>query len=174
MILDEILTEVRKSPQDAGCVERIVCRPDNGQRRVLQQAKLDTVQGLIGDNWLVRGSRHTPDGSALIDAQITLTNSRFIEMIAGDRWLLAGDQFYVDLDLSYDNLPSGQRLKLGSAILEISAKPHTGCKKFVERFGVAVLELASTPEGKHQRLRGVNARVVQNGVVGVGEVVQKV
>jgi hypothetical protein len=108
-------------------------------------------------------SRHSKDGLANIDAQITIMNARAIALLAQaeERWALAGDQLYVDFDLSDDNLPAGTRLAIGSAILEVSGEPHTGCKKFSSRFGVEAMKFVNSPEGKHLHLRGINSRVVR-------------
>src|SRR5688572_12055308 len=135
--LEAGLLALGESPRDHGRLEMIVSRPAIEQRVVLDQADLDVVEGLVGDNWLTRGSKHAPDGKAHPEAQITLMNTRVIQTLAHDRdrWALAGDQLYVDMDLSEDNLPAGQRIAIGSAILEITAKPHTGCDKFTARFG---------------------------------------
>src|SRR5579859_7124340 len=131
------LAEAGVSPQDKGVLELIVCRPDIGERQVLEQAELHQVEGLVGDNWSVRGSKDTEGGHANPDAQIAIMNSRIIHLLAQDkaRWPLAGDQLFVDLDVSVGNLQPGQRLAIGSAVLEITDKPHTGCAKFTERFG---------------------------------------
>ncbi|MCU0498271.1 MAG: MOSC domain-containing protein [Anaerolineae bacterium] len=163
------------SPYDQGRLELIVARPQLTERHCLNQAQLDLHDGLIGDNWRVRGSRHTPDGSANPDQQITLMNSRVIQLLSGDRerWALAGDQLFVDFDLSETHLPAGTLIQIGEAILMITAKPHTGCKKFSERFGVDALQFISTPEGRAKRLRGVNARVIQNGTIRIGDSVIK-
>ena len=151
----------------------IVTRPDAGLRDVQPQGQLDVDEGLVGDNWRQRGSRHTADGRALLDAQITLMNARVAEAVSGsrERWPLAGDQLYVDLDISADNLPPGRRLAIGSAVLEITPQPHTGCAKFTERFGHDAIRWVNTPAGRHLRLRGVYARVVQAGVISVGDTV---
>jgi MOSC domain-containing protein YiiM len=127
--LEKALEWVNQSPPDNGRLEMIVTRPDTGLREVQPQGQLDVDEGLVGDNWQQRGSRHTPDGRALLDAQITLMNARVAEAVSGsrERWPLAGDQLYVDLDISADNLPPGRRLAIGSAILEITPQPHTGC-----------------------------------------------
>ena len=173
--LDAGLGVIRKSPQDNGVLKMIVRRPKVDEREVVNEAELDLEEGLIGDTWKTRGSKATPDGSAHIHAQITLMNMRAIALMAQDesRWALAGDQLYVDMDLSEANLPPGARLVIGSAILEISAVPHTGCAKFSQRFGVDAHKFVNSPEGKPLRLRGVNARVVQAGTIRVGDVVQK-
>jgi RimJ/RimL family protein N-acetyltransferase len=142
---------------------------------VVDEAVLDARLGLVGDNWLARGSRHTPDGSAMPDKQVTMMNVRVADLVAGGRSNVpqAGDQLYVDLDLSADNLPAGTLLAVGSAVLEVSAAPHRGCKKFVSRFGEEAMRFVSSPTGRRHRMRGVNTRVVTPGRVRVGDVVRK-
>ena len=160
---------------DGGGVERIVRRPAEGEREVVVEGVLDDVQGLIGDSWLARGSSRTADGLSNPDAQVTVMNARVAALVAGqsERWQLAGDQLYVDLDLSQDNLPAGTRLDIGSAIIEVSAHPHLGCKLFEERFGRDALWFVNSPVGRQLRLRGLNAKVVEPGTVHVGDVVRK-
>ena len=166
---------IRQSPDDNGILKLIVRRPKVDERELVNEAELDLEDGLVGDTWKIRGNKHTEDGSANIHAQITLMNMRAIALLAQDesRWALAGDQLYVDFDLSEANLPAGSRIAIGSAILEISAVPHTGCLKFSERFGKDAHKFVNSPVGKPRRLRGVNARVVQAGAIQVGDVVRK-
>jgi hypothetical protein len=165
------LTEIFNSPKDIGTLELIVIRPDDEQRATPDVAELSLTSGLVGDNWLTRGSRSMPEHRANPDAQITLMNSRVIDLLAQDRskWALAGDQLYVDLDISVANLPPGQQLALGTAVLEITDLPHTGCVKFRDRFGQDALKWVSTPEGRELRLRGVYAKVVQPGTARLGD-----
>lgn len=174
--LEAGLDHVRRSPRIEGTVELIVARPAIDARELLDEGRLDMGSGLVGDNWYPRGSGSTSDGSPDPDRQLTVMNARTIALIAQDpgRWALAGDQLYVDLDLSVDNLPPGAQLALGSAVIEVSAPPHTGCAKFSGRFGRDALRFVSTPEGRAQRLRGLNARVVQPGVVRRGDIVTKI
>lgn len=173
--LENGLSEVRNSPRDQGLIELIVCRPTTGERRVLDEAELDVQLGLLGDNWLSRGYRKTPDGSSHPDMQINIMNSRCISIIAKsrERWKLAGDQFYVDLNLSKENMPPGTILSLGSARLQVTSEPHLGCKKFLERFGKDAVLFVNSEEGKLLNLRGINARVIQSGKVSVGGKIQK-
>jgi len=173
--LEAGLDHIHQSPKDDGILKMIVRRPADDEREAIQSGALDPELGLVGDNWKTRGSKHSPDGSANIHAQITLMNSRVIALVAQseEHWSLAGDQLYVDLDLSEANLPPGAQLSLGSAILEISAQPHTGCRKFSSRFGVEAHKFVNSVEGKPLRLRGVNTRVVQGGEIRVGDVVRK-
>lgn len=170
------MQHVLAAPHDDGTVQLIVVRPEPGARAVLPRGTLDPALGLVGDCWLARGSSTGVDGAAHPDRQLTLMNARFVALVAGapDRWPLAGDQLYVDLDLGEANLPAGARLAIGEAVIEISASPHTGCAKFVERFGAAAARLVNVADGRAQRLRGVNAFVVEGGDIVVGDPVRKV
>ena len=142
---------------------------------MLTEATLNTVDGLVGDTWSTRGSRQTEDGSPHPDRQLTVMNARVAAFVARreDRWALAGDQLYVDLDLRVANLPPGTRLSVGTAVIEITAESHTGCKKFNERFGREALRFVNSPEGRAQRLRDVNTNVVEAGQVRVGDTIRK-
>lgn len=174
--LEAGLGEVRRSPADVGTVELIVRRPAENEREVLEEGALDLDEGLVGDMWRVRGSKSTSDGSSNPAAQLTLTNARFVDLIAArdpERWALAGDQFYVDLDLSEANVPAGTRLALGSATIEVTDLPHTGCAKFSARFGQAALRFVSSKANRDLHLRGINARVVEPGTVRRGDTIRK-
>ena len=166
---------VLQSPKDNGPLVKIVRRPDVNQREVIAAGELDVDVGLVGDNWKVRANPTTPDGKADPVAQITIMNARFLSLIAKseERWELSGDQLLLDLDMSVENLPPGTRLRIGSAVIEISEKPHTGCVKFAARFGQDALRFLSTPEGRARRLRGVNTKVVQSGAIRAGDVAVK-
>jgi len=169
--LEAGLTHIRQSPKNQGLLELIVCRPQQGEREVLPEGTLDTIKGLVGDTWHSRGSSKTPDGSAHPEFQITIMNSRCIALLAfcKNRWALSGDQLFIDLDLSLENLPPGTRLALGSAILEITAPPHTGCKKFIARFGDDAMRFVNSPIGRQLNLRGIHAKVMQSGVARSGD-----
>ena len=173
--LEAGLDEILRSPRDEGRLEMIVRRPRAGEREALAEGVLDLAEGLVGDNWKDRGSSRTPDGSPHPDMQLNVMNSRVLALVARDRgrWELAGDQLIVDMDLSEENLPAGTRLALGSAVIEVTEQPHTGCKKFVERFGLDAIKFVNAPERKGLRLRGLNARVVRPGVMRVGDAVGK-
>ncbi len=162
---------VLQSPKDSGPLVKLVRRPDVNRREVPTEGELDVDLGLVGDNWKVRANPTTPDGKADPVAQVTVMNARFLSLIAQseERWELSGDQLLIDLDLSIENLPPGTRLRVGSAVIEVSKKPHTGCAKFAARFGQDALRFVSTPEGRALRLRGANAKVVQSGAVRVGD-----
>ncbi len=169
------LEAIRQSPKDVGVLKLISRRPNTDEREVLNEAQLDPAHGLIGDNWKARGSRSTPDGSANPEMQLNVMNARVIELLSPDksRWALAGDQLYVDFDLSEANIPPGTRLAIGSAIIEITAPPHLGCKKFSARFGPDAMKFVNSDEGKQLHLRGVNAKVFEASVVRSGDSVQK-
>ena len=173
--LDRHLQHVLGSPRDAAPLELIVARPALGEREILQEAVLDAADGLVGDAWLARGSRSTPDRTANLDAQLTLMSTRVLAAIEPDRsrWPLAGDQLYLDLDLSAENLPAGTRLAIGSVVLEVTDLPHTGCAQFSARFGADALRWISTPTGRANRMRGMYVRAVTGGTVRVGDIVRK-
>ena len=173
--LEAGLDEIRLSPKNEGLLELIVRRPEIEQREVLEEAELRVDQGLVGDNWTKRKSSRTVDGSPHPEMQLNIMNARVVALVAQDkeRWSLAGDQLFLDLDLSKNNLPAGTRLSLGTAIIEVTAPPHTGCHKFVSRFGVEAMKFVNSPVGMALCLRGINARVVQSGVIKVGQVAKK-
>jgi len=173
--LEAALDHLRQAPKDDGVVHLIVRRPDVDQREVLDEAELDETVGLVGDTWHVRGSKRTPDGSPHPDMQINIMNSRVTALVAQEkeRWPLAGDQLYIDMDLSKENLPAGSRIAVGSAVLEVSPLPHTGCHKFVSRFGLEAMQFVNSDLGKQMCLRGINARVVQGGTVKIGQTAKK-
>jgi len=170
------LAQVRRSPSDHGRLDLIVRRPAAAEREVITSGELDPAVGLVGDNWRERGSRSSPDGSAELAAQLNIMNSRCARLVAGndDRVPLAGDQLYVDLDLSPENLPPGSRLQIGSAVIEVTAKPHTGCAKFASRFGVAAHRWINGRIGRQERLRGICAKVIVAGQISMGDEVVKV
>ena len=173
--LEAGLGQIRESPRDAGQIVLVVRRPAVSVRELPGEAMLDPVAGLAGDNWLARGSTSTPDGSADPWRQVTVMNARVAGLVAGgrDRMSLAGDQLYIDLDLSVDNLPAGSLLRLGQAVLRVSAAPHLGCAKFVERFGAEAMRFVNSRTGRRLRLRGLNARVVVPGVIRPGDIAAK-
>jgi hypothetical protein len=170
------LEAIRNSPKDQGLLELIVIRPKDLERVVLPECELSARLGAHGDMWADGCWRTLPDGSPHPDVQITLMNSRCIALLAQEksRWPLAGDQLYVDLDLSGNNLPVGQRLAIGTAILEITDTPHTGCGLFAERFGPAAASFVNSPLGKPLHLRGIYAKVIQDGLVKTGDSVTKI
>ena len=174
--LEAGLDDIRQSPAANGSLMLIVRRPASGEREVLEKGELDLELGLIGDDWINRERSRANGENLTRDNQITIMNSRAIGLIAGEksRWALAGDQLYVDLDLSDTNLASGTILSIGEAEVEITSIPHTGCRTFADRFGVDAVEFVNSAEGKELRLRGVNARVIKPGVVRVGDRVEKV
>ena len=173
--LEAGLDRIRQAPADLGVVEMIVRRPAVDVREELDEGILDLTEGLVGDTWRVRGSKTTPDGSANPDAQLTVMNVRVAELVAvtPERRSLAGDQLFVDFDISVDNLPPGSRVQLGDAVIEFTAPPHTGCAKFQARFGNDATRFINSPLGRQLRIRGANARIVVPVKVRRGDSVHK-
>ena len=176
--MDELeagLDEIRQAPKDEGVLRLIVRRPQIEEREVLEEAELHLEDGLIGDSWIRRGSSRTPDGSPHPDMQINVMNARVAALVAQDksRWQLAGDQLYLDMDLSAENLPAGTQLAIGTAVIEVTPPPHTGCKKFVSRFGLDAMKFVNSAVGRELHLRGINAKVIQPGRIRMGDVAKK-
>jgi len=173
--LNQGMAEILRSPQDRGVLRAIVIRPETDARSALPQCELSPEGGVHGDNWAKGCWLSLPDGRPHPDVQVTLMNARAIALIAQDeaRWPLSGDNLIVDLDLSADNLPPGTRLSVGSALLEITAVPYKGCKKFAERYGVDATRFVNSRDGLRLHLRGIYARIVERGMVAVGDAVEK-
>jgi hypothetical protein len=171
--LEAGLDNIREAPKDEGVLHLIVRRPEVGAREVIDEGQLDVAEGLVGDTWRARSRARSPDKSPNVDTQLNVMSSRVAALVAQekDRWPLAGDQLFVDLDLSAANLPPGTRLAIGSAMVEVTSEPHTGCGKFLSRFGVDATKFVNSPLGRELQLRGINARVVQPGAIRVGDVV---
>src|ERR1700682_3464874 len=174
--LDAGLDEIRRAPKDEGILELIVRRPAVNDREILEEAGLHLAEGLVGDSWKRRRSTSTPDGSPNPLMQLNIMNSRVTALVAQnkDRWQMAGDQLYLDMDLSEDNTPAGTHLSLGSAVIEVTPPPHLGCQKFVARFGLEAMKFVNSPLGRQLHLRGVNAKLVQAVVIRVGDVARKI
>ncbi|WP_419924571.1 MOSC domain-containing protein [Candidatus Poriferisocius sp.] len=173
--LEAALDHIRQAPVHHGTLELIVRRPAVNEREVLESGLLTLEEGLEGDSWNQRGSSKTSDGGPLVDAQINIMNARAAAAVAGpiERWALAGDQIYIDLDISLENLPAGTRLAIGEAVIEVTAEPHTGCGKFSARFGLDALRFVNSPTGRALNLRGINARVVRPGPIRQGDSVTR-
>jgi hypothetical protein len=175
--LEASLDHLRAAPKETGSLEMIVRRPDVGLRELLEEGVLDEAEGLVGDNWLSRATSRAITEGRHLDAMITVMSARMVGLLGdtADARALAGDQLYVDLDISHENLPAGSRIALGrDAVLEVTAKPHAGCKKFLARFGEDALAFVNGDVGSGLRLRGLNARVVQGGVIRSGDVVRRI
>ena len=164
--LEKGLADILLSPRDQGVLKMIVQRPAVDERQTVQAGILSIEDGLVGDNWKSRRKPHP-------DMQLTLMNARVAALVAQDpnRWALAGDQLYVDLDLSADNLPAGTRLRVGSALVEVTDVPHLGCSKFRARFGRDARDFVNSDVGCRMNLRGINARVAEGGTIEVGNFV---
>lgn len=166
--LEAAWPNLEATPREAGTLEMIVRRPDTDLREELAEAELSVEEGLVGDNW--------SKGKANPLCQLTLMNARAADLVAQsrDRWALAGDQLYVEFDLSDEHLPAGTRVAIGeTAVVEVTPEPHTGCQKFISRFGIDAMKFVNSPRGRSLNLRGINTRVVSPGVIRPGDAVRR-
>lgn len=173
--IEEHLDVLREAPTEVGTVELVVRRPQIGEREILDEGTLDEAAGMVGDNWLERATSHAIAEGRHLKAQLNVMSARMVRFLAPTEaeQALAGDQLFLDLDISHDNLPAGSRLALGdTAIIEVTDKPHNGCAKFRARFGDDALGFVNSEVGKRLRLRGFNARVVTGGLVRPGDQVK--
>ncbi len=160
--LENGLLALPPAPKDIGRVTFIVRRDPEKNREVLQQARLTPEEGLPGDNW-----GRSPD--RLPDAQLAVMRQDVAELIAnGQPLTLFGDSLFVDLDLTAENLPTGTRLRVGEALIEVSPMPHDGCSKFNARFGNDALKFVAAKPTRNQNRRGIYWKVVGAGEVSVG------
>ncbi|NRA38062.1 MAG: MOSC domain-containing protein [Planctomycetes bacterium] len=173
--LDEGLETIKKSPTDSGIVEMLAVRPVSQERTILTQCQMSAELGVHGDRWVKDSWKTLADGKSDPEVQVAISNSRSIDLVAGtrDRWSLLGDNLYIDFDLSEDNIQIGDRLSIGSVILEISSEPNYGCAKYLKHYGKDALKFLNIPEGRRLRLRGVFAKIVKDGSVSVGDLVRK-
>jgi hypothetical protein len=174
--LESHLDHLRAAPKQAGTLEMVVRRPAVDQRDILDEGVLDPVDGLVGDNWLSRATSYAIAEGRHLQAQLNVMSAGMVRFLAPtiDEQAMAGDQLFLDLDISVANLPTGSRLAIGDeAVIEVTAKPHNGCAKFVSRFGEEALLFVNSDVGKELRLRGFNARVIEGGVIRPGDKVRK-
>lgn len=169
------LPHILAAPKDEGALKAIMVRPQSEARQDVDSIHVSLAGGVEGDHWAKGCWMSTEDGKPHPDVQICIMNARCIDLIAGgrDNWAPAGDNLFIDMDLTPDNLPPGTRIAVGAAVLEITATPHNGCAKFIERYGRDACVFVNTGEGKRYRLRGIYGRVIQDGRVSVGDTVTK-
>ena len=174
--LESGLDEIAEAPKDQGRLEAIIVRPEHNERKPVNSIELSPEHGVKGDHWAKGCWKTLADGSPDPDVQVCIMSARVIRLLAGDKahWPPAGDQLFVDLDLSRSNLEPGQRLTLGSAVIEITAVPHNGCNKFIERYGLAATQFVNSKFGKENRFRGIYAKVIDAGTISVGDMVEKI
>lgn len=172
--ITERVSNLPAAPTDRGVVASLVIRPETDAREVVSTLHVVPGEGIVGDNYLARGDEESRDGKAHPEAQICVMNVSVLDVLAdGDttKWELAGDQILADFDLSTDNLPAGTRFSIGTATFEVANKPHNGCAKFAQRFGIDASRFANSD--KVQRYRGINVMVITEGDVNVGDTITK-
>jgi hypothetical protein len=168
--LQQLYAERPAPPRGRGRVDLLVLRSAPGEHLTPAAAELTPQQGLVGDRW-AKGWAFRRD----VDRQVTLMMTTVAELVCDGQPLhLPGDNLLVDLDLGAEALPIGSRLRAGTVLLEVSKKPHLGCKKFLTRFGQDALAWVNDAQGRARKLRGVNCRVLEAGTLRVGDGIEVV
>lgn len=161
--LEAALAQLSAAPKDAGTIELMVARGRKGERQLPQTVVLTPEAGMPGDRWVL-DKRYGPE------FQLATTRADFARVIANGQPLeLHGDNLYLHLDLSSENLPHGSLLRLGQALVRVTPQAHNGCKKWVQRFGLEAMQLNLDPAYRALHLRGIYLRVVEAGHVRVGD-----
>ncbi|WP_316650373.1 MOSC domain-containing protein [Ovoidimarina sediminis] len=173
--LKEAMPHILDAPKEEGRVDMIISRPDHGERTLPQRVRVTAEFGVEGDHWS-RGCWMTADdGTPHPEVQICMMMSRVIEAIAGapENWPPAGDNLFLEMDLTPASMPPGTRFSIGSAEFIVTPVPHNGCESFIERYGRDACVFVNTGEGKAHRLRGIYARVTRDGEIAVGDTVRR-
>ena len=173
--LEAGVPHILASPKDDGEIQGITVRPVENERQEVDSIAVTYAGGLEGDHWAKGCWMTTDDGAPHPDVQICIMNARCIDLIAQERsnWAPAGDNLFIDMNLTPDNMPPGTRVSVGSAVLEITDTPHNGCAKFIERYGRDACVFVNTYERGKYKLRGIYARVEQDGTISMGDRVKK-
>ena len=161
--LERLLNALTGTPKNNGTVTLLMSRREGGRRELLKSVRLEIDGGMPGDAWGRNSKRKA-------DAQLATMQTDVAELIANGQPLeLAGDNLYLALDLSKENLPTGSRIRIGGVLLEVTPMPHNGCKKFRARFGDGAHRFVCDPGLRHHNLRGIYFRVIEPGNVSVGD-----
>ena len=164
--LEAGLAALPASSPDAGVVRLLLRRHPDGSRETPERVRLTPEEGLPGDGWARRPPRNP-------EAQLAVMHHGVASLIANGQPLgHFGDNLFVELDLTAENLPPGTRLRVGRALVEVTPKPHNGCAKFQQRFGADALRFVQAPATRHRNLRGVYWKVVEAGEVATGAPIQ--
>jgi len=155
-------------PRTGGRVVLICRRTPDGSRETPARTELTFADGVPGDDW----SRRPPRDP---EAQLAVMCAPVAELIAnGQPLVVFGDNLFVDLDLSNASLPTGTRLRVGGAVVEVTPKPHNGCSKFHARFGADALRFVQAKPTRDRNLRGIYWKVIEPGAVAVGDAIHVV
>lgn len=177
--IDELngeLPHILKAPKDEGVIHKLCYRPGFRKRTFVDELSLSVADGVKGDRWKEFGWLKLPDGSADPRIQVCVLQKRVLDCVwrEGDSVDYPGDTMIVDMDMSEANLPTGTRLQVGSAIIEVSDVFNDACTKWSARYGKESREWINVPDNVPLRLRGILCRVVQDGSVKLSDLMRKI
>ena len=174
--LKTFMPHILDAPKDDVALDLVVVRPDRDIRELPKRARVTAKDGVVGDHWITGSGLRNDDGTGLVDAQICMMMSRVIEAIASsqENWPPAGDNLFLDMDLTPSNMPPGTRFSIGTAEFVVTPQPHNGCQKFIDRYGRDACLFVNTGEGRNLRLRGIYSRVTRDGEISPGDRLRKI
>lgn len=176
--MDELLAatpSILDAPKDRAEISMLCLRPGYNQRRFVDHIDVSPEEGIPGERWSTRPWLTLPDGAAHPGIQVCILSKRVLDLVWRDRATTPhpGDTFIVDMDLSEDNLPDGQLLQAGSAVLRVSEVFNDGCVKWKARYGADAKDWVNLPEYRAARLRGILCSVEQAGRIANGDLLIK-
>ena len=174
--LDQALPDVMAAPKDRAAIGMLCLRPERNQRKFVDQIEVSPQKGIAGERWLESPWLTTPEGAPHPGIQISILQQRVLDLVWQDRENTPhpGDTFVVDMDLSHDNLPVGQLLSVGTAILKVSDVFNDGCVKWKARYGAAAKDWIVADDHPKLRLRGVLCSVERAGLLKAGDFLTKI
>lgn len=173
--LQAALPSVLMAPKDSAPIEQLCLRPDIGVRNFVDEMELTRELGIPGERWNYAPWLTLRDGRADPRIQVSILNKQVLDLVYNDphNMIHPGDSFIADMDFSYENMPDGTLLNIGSAVLRVSDKFNTACQKWQDRYGRDALRWIVLQGNRQYRLRGVLCEVIKDGRVKTGDLIQK-
>ncbi|MFT5632095.1 MAG: hypothetical protein ACI9HB_003282 [Gammaproteobacteria bacterium] len=173
---EDALSTILAAPKSGAIVEQLCLRPGFSERSFPELLELTVAGGIIGERWTKAPWLTLSDGTPDPRIQVSILSKRVMDLCWRDRENThhPGDTMIVDMDLGVENLPNGTRLGIGSAVVEVSDKFNTACIKWQGRYGAESLRWLNLRKNRDYRLRGILCRIVQDGVVRLGDELARV
>jgi hypothetical protein len=164
------------APKDGAAISMLCLRPERNKRRVVDEITLTRENGIPGERWKDQPWLRTEDGAPHPGIQVSILQQRVLDLVWRDRenTVHPGDTFIADMDLSEANLPVGQVLEIGEAVLKVSEVFNDGCVKWKARYGREAKDWITMPGHPELRLRGVLCSIERDGIIREGDILRKI